>query len=212
MKQLAKAFSIFGLCMSLAMVLASAAARAETYTAGKDYAEVTAQPTASGDKVEVLEFFWYGCPHCNTFEPFLKSWKKTLADNVEFIRVPTVFRPSWKVHARAYYALQAMGKIEEIHPKIFDAMHKQRKRLDSMNKIADFVAEQGVDREQFIKQYQSFGIDGKVRKANTLVKNYGITGVPAIAINGKYKVDGRMAGSYERMIKIMDYLIAKESK
>ena len=191
---------------------AAAPAAAAGFTADKDYA-VMAQPqeTASGDSIEVLEFFWYGCPHCNTFEPFLKSWKKTLPDNVAFVRVPAVFRPSWKVQARAYYALQAMGKIEDIHPKIFHAMHKERKRLDSMKKMADFVASQGVDREAFIKQYQSFSVDGKVRKANKLVKNYAITGVPTVAINGKYKVDGRMAGSYERMIKIMDYLIAKES-
>ncbi len=204
MKKFAYVFLLFSFVI--------APACAETYTEGKDYAVIEQQPTSTGDKIEVLEFFWYGCPHCNTFEPFLQSWKKQLDDNVEFIRVPTVFRPSWKVHARAYYALQAMGKIEALHPKIFEAMHKQRKRLDSMNKMADFVAEHGVDRDEFTKQYQSFSIDGHVRKANKLVKNYGITGVPAIAVNGKYKVDGRMAGSYDRMIKIIDYLIAKESK
>ncbi len=196
----------------LMLSFAAAPAIAADFVAGKDYEVIDQQETDSGDKVEVLEFFWYGCPHCNTFEPFVNKWKQNLSDNVAFKRVPAVFRPSWKVQARAYYALQAMGKLEELHPKIFDAIHKQRKRLDSMNKMADFVASQGVDREAFIKQYQSFSIDGKVRKANKLVKNYKITGVPTVAVNGKYKVDGRMAGSYDRMIKIMDYLIAKESR
>lgn len=185
---------------------------AADFKAGKDYEVIEQQETATGAKVEVLEFFWYGCPHCNHFEPFVQKWRKTLSDNVVFKRVPAVFRPSWKVQARAYYALQAMGKLEELHPKIFDAIHKERERLDSMKKMADFVASQGIDREAFIKQYQSFSIDGKVRKANKLVKNYKITGVPTVAVNGKYKVDGRMAGSYERMIQIMDYLIAKESR
>ncbi len=196
----------------LMLSFAAAPAIAADFVAGKDYEVIDQQETDSGDKVEVLEFFWYGCPHCNNFEPFVQKWRKTLSDNVAFKRVPAVFRPSWKVQARAYYALQALSKLEELHPKIFDAIHKERKRLDSMNKMADFVAAQGVDKEAFIKQYQSFSIDGKVRKANKLVKNYKITGVPTVAVNGKYKVDGRMAGSYDRMIKIMDYLIAKESR
>lgn len=196
----------------LLLSFAAAPAGAESYIAGKDYQEITPQETSSGDKIEVLEFFWYGCPHCNTFEPFLQDWKKKLPDNVVFKRVPTVFRPSWKVQARAYYALESMDKVEELHPKIFHAMHQERQRLDTMKKMAAFVASQGIDKEEFIKQYQSFSVDGKVRKANRLVKNYNIQGVPAIAINGKYKVDGRMAGSYDRMIKIMDYLIDRESK
>ncbi len=196
----------------LMLCFAAAPAIAADFVAGKDYEVIDQQETDSGGKVEVLEFFWYGCPHCNHFEPFVQKWRNTLSDNVAFKRVPAVFRPSWKVQARAYYALQAMGKLEELHPKIFDAIHKERKRLDSMNKMADFVASQGIDRDAFIKQYQSFSIDAKVRKANKLVKNYKITGVPTVAVNGKYKVDGRMAGSYDRMIKIMDYLIAKESR
>ena len=199
-------------CLLLILGFATAPAFAANFTAGKDYEVIDQQETSSGDKVEVLEFFWYGCPHCNTFEPFLQKWKKKLSDDVVFKRVPAVFRPSWKVQARTYYALQALGKLEELHPKIFDAIHKQRERLDSMNKMADFVASQGVDRDAFIKQYQSFSIDGKVRKANKLVKNYKISGVPTVAVNGKYKVDGRMAGNYDRMIEIMDYLIAKEAK
>jgi thiol:disulfide interchange protein DsbA len=182
------------------------------FKAGVDYKVLEPQETSTGDKIEVLEFFWYGCPHCNTFEPFLKKWKQSKPDNVEFIRVPAVFRPSWKVQARAYYALQTMGKLEEVHGKIFHALHKERKKLDTMKKIAAFVAEQGVDKEAFIKNYQSFSIDGKVRKANKLVKNYQIAGVPTVAINGKYKVSGKMAGSYDRMIEIMDYLIKVESK
>ncbi len=204
MKKFAALLLMIGLAFNPAL--------AEEYKEGVNYKAITEQPTASGDNVEVLEFFWYGCPHCNTFEPYLNEWKKNKAANVTFTRVPAVFRPSWKVQARAYYALEAMGVIEDVHHKIFDAIHKDRKRLDSLKAMSDFLAANGVDKDEFKKNYSSFSTDGKVRKANKLLKNYNITGVPTIAVNGKYVVTGTLAGSYENMVKIMDHLIAKESK
>ena len=197
----------------IGLILAFSAINVYAFQAGKDYKLVAEpQPTSTGEKIEILEFFWYGCPHCNSFEPFLNTWKASKPANVEFIRVPAVFRPSWKVQARTYYALEAMGKIEEVHGQIFDAIHKRRTKLNSLAQMADFLADKGIDKEAFIKQYRSFSIDGKVRKANKLVKDYKISGVPTVIINGKYMTDGRSAGSYDKMIGVMNHLIKEESK
>lgn len=191
----------------------SALLQAEGFTAGKHYEKFAqARVTDSGDKIEVLEFFWYGCPHCYSFEPFIQSWKKTKPANVEFVRVPAVFRPDWEVQARAYYALSSMGLIEDVHMKIFDATHKEKKRLNTLELMADFVAEQGVDKEKFIGQYNSFAVDSMVRKAKKQQTIYKVQGVPAIIVNGKYATSGSMSGSYDNLVKILDHLIALESK
>jgi len=184
---------------------------AADFNEGTHYKKVAPQSTDSGDKIEVLEFFWYGCPHCFTFEPYLQSWKKTKPANVEFIRLPAMFRPEWEVQARAYYALSNMGVIEDVHIKIFEAVHKHKKRLNSMEAMADFVEKNGVNKEMFIKEYNSFSVDGMVRKAKKKQKAYNIEGVPSVAVNGKYLTSGSMSGSYDNLIKIINYLIAKES-
>ncbi len=185
---------------------------AADFNAGTHYKMVQPQPTDSGDKIEVLEFFWYGCPHCLHFEPFIQSWKKTKPANVEFVRVPAVFRPEWEVQARTYYALNNMGVIEDLHVKIFEAIQKQKKRLNKMDSMANFVERYGVNRNDFIKEYNSFSVDGMVRKAKKKQKAYKIEGVPSVVVNGKYLSSGSMSGSYDNLIKIIDYLIAKESK
>ena len=200
------------LLSTLLLLVSAGAALAADYKAGVDYAVVEPPiATDTGDKIEVLEFFWYGCPHCYHFEPDLKRWKKTIPDNVRFVRVPAIFRPDWKIQARAYYALERMGVIESVHGKIFDEIHKNKKRLNTMDALADFVAKNGVDRAKFIEEYNSFAVDGLVRKALKKLRAYNIDGVPTLAVNGKYKVSGRMAGSHRKMIEIMNYLIKKES-
>ena len=187
--------------------------QAEGFTEGTHYEKFPqARVTDTEDKIEVLEFFWYGCPHCYSFEPFIQSWKKTKPANVEFVRVPAVFRPDWEVQARTYYALSSMGVIEDLHIKIFDAMNKEKKRLNTLDIMADFVAEQGVDREKFVGQYSSFAVDSMVRKAKKQQTIYKVQGVPAIIVNGKYSTSGSMSGSYDNLVKILDHLIALESK
>ncbi len=201
------------LLVFLFLLSSSFALQAESYVEGKHYNKFAqAQPTDSGDKVEVLEFFWYGCPHCYTFEPFVKAWKKTKPANVVFSRVPAIFRPDWEVQARAYYALSSMGAIEDVHIKIFEAIHKDKKRLNRKASIADFVASNGVDRDTFVKEYDSFAVDTLVRKAKKNQALFNIQGVPAVIVNGKYLTSGSMSGNYDNLIKIMDHLIAIESK
>jgi len=191
--------------------IAQAASQADSYEEGIDYKTVDQQPVDSGKNIEVLEFFWYGCPHCYHFEPNINAWKKSKPANVTFTRVPAVFRPDWKVQARAYYALELMGEVENMHAKIFNAIHKDKKKLNTLDAMADFVAENGVDKEKFIAEYNSFSVDGMVRKAVKKLSAYKINGVPTLAINGKYTVSGQLAGTHENMIKVTDYLIEKES-
>jgi thiol:disulfide interchange protein DsbA len=182
------------------------------YEEGKQYKLVPEpQPTNSADKVEVLEFFWYGCPHCYTFEPLLNNWSKSIPANVELIRVPAVFRPDWKITARTYYALQEMGATELYHQKIFDQIHKQRKPLNTLDAMTDFLVAQGVDKAKFTEHYNSFAVDGLMRKAIMKQTAFDITGVPSVIVNGKYQIDAKSAGSYENLLKVLDYLIQKEA-
>jgi len=198
--------------LTIILLMISSVACAAEFKEGTDYKAIAVQATNSGDKIEVLEFFWYGCPHCYTFEPNIIAWKKSKPANVEFIRVPAIFRPDWEIQARAYYALEIMGIVEDLHGKIFKAIHKDKKRLNKKEQIVDFLVDNGVNREKFLAEYSSFAVDGKVRKAKKLLKPYQIEGVPTVAVNGKYITSGSMAGSYGNLIKILDYLIKQESK
>jgi thiol:disulfide interchange protein DsbA len=200
------------LLMFLFLVVASTVLQAADYSEGVHYKQLPQQPTDSGDKIEVLEFFWYGCPHCYAFEPYISEWNKTKPANVEFIRVPAVFRPDWEVQARTYYALSNMGVIENIHEKIFTAIHKDKVHLNKLEEMADFVEKNGVDRNKFIEEYNSFAVDSMVRKAKKKQTAYKIEGVPSVAVAGKYLTSGSMSGSFENLIKIINYLVEKESK
>ncbi len=194
-----------------ALFLAAAPAVAEEFRQGVDYELVEpAQNTSADDKIEVLEIFWYGCPHCFDFEPFIDTWLEDKPDDVAFVRMPAVFRQSWAIHARAFYAAEAMGVLDKVHSELFRAIHVDRRELFDQESIAAFVAGQGVSEAEFNSAYESFSIEGKSRKAAQMSRAYGITGVPAVIINGKYRSSGRMAGSYERLLKVVDFLVAKE--
>jgi thiol:disulfide interchange protein DsbA len=196
----------------LAVLLACGVAQADEFKEGVNYKRIEQQPTSSGDKVEVLEFFWFGCPHCYAFEPSLEAWLEHKPANVEFIRVPAVFRPSWTLHARLYYALEILGQDKRLVPEVFSYLHKQRRKLDSIDTILNFVSKHGIDRSEFLDTMNSFAVESRIRKSQQLQKDYAIEGVPAVAINGKYLVTATMAGSHENMIKVMNYLIQKESQ
>lgn len=200
------------LLMFLFLIASSSLLQAADYAEGVHYKILPQQPVDTGDKIEVLEFFWYGCPHCFSFEPYISEWKKSKPDNVEFVRVPAMFRPDWEVQARAYYALSNMGVIEDLHEKMFAVIHTEKKTLNKLEEIADFVEKNGVDRNKFIEEYNSFAVDGMVRKAKKKQTDYKIEGVPSVAVGGKYLTSGSMSGSYENLVKILNYLIALESK
>lgn len=171
-----------------------------------------AQPTASPDKIEVIEFFWYGCPHCYSFEPSLTSWLKTKPANVEFIRIPAVFSEQWGKHAKAYYTAEALGVVDAIHADFFDAIQEKKQTLETEDELAKFFTAHGVKEADFREAFNSFVVDTKLRQAPAIAAKYGITGVPAIIVNGKYRTNGTLAGSQEKMIDVMNELIKKESK
>jgi thiol:disulfide interchange protein DsbA len=170
-----------------------------------------AQPTRNPDKIEVIEFFWYGCPHCYSLEPILEKWVKSLPANVEFIRQPAVFSELWGKHAKAYFTAEALGVVDKIHADFFDAVQNKKQKLESEDELAKFFVEHGVNEAEFHNAYTSFLVDAKMRQAATMAARYGVTGVPAVIINGKFKTTGPLAGSHEHMIEVMNRLIQQES-
>ena len=186
---------------------------AKNYDEGIEYKKLDQSVnTQTGDKIEILEFFWYGCPHCFSFEPTLKKWKKTLPANVQFVRMPSPLNPRWMVHTKTYYTLQTMGEGEKHHTAIFQAMHVQKKRLLNKEAVADFLATRGIDKKAFLSNFDSFAVEMRARQALQLGQEYKVNGVPLLAINGKYTISAADAGGYEGMINVADYLIKKESK
>ena len=171
---------------------------------------VPAQPTQSVDKIEVLEVFWYGCPHCYDFEPHLKAWLENIPEDVEFRRMPGVFSKSWIAHAKAYYTAEKLGVLDKIHSPLFEALHKDRKRIYTEGELKDFFVSRGVDGEEFTRVFNSSEIETKFKQAFVMGQRYKITGVPAVIINGKYMTSGSLAGSYDNVLKTIDNLVDKE--
>ena len=169
-----------------------------------------AQPTQTGNKIEVVEVFWYGCPHCYDFEPYIEKWLETKSDDVGFRRMPGIFRKSWIPHAKAYYTAEKMGVVDKIHNPLFVALHDKRKRIYDDDSLEEFFEDQGIDDKQFRKIYQSDEIDTKVKQAFVMGQRYKVTGTPAVIVNGKYMISGSTAGSFENVLKIVDQLVAKE--
>ncbi len=194
----------------LPLMLGWSTANAE-FAEGIEYVRLPAAvETSHPDKVVVTEMFWYGCPHCFRFEPYVERWKKTMPEGVVFESVPSVLNTSWMEHARAFFALEAMGELEKVHQKLFNAIHLQNRRLNSVDTLAKFVADLGVDEKQFRDHYHSFPVDTEVRKSRKKEQQYGHRGVPAVIINGKYRTSASQAGSNAQMIAVIDYLVAKE--
>ncbi len=177
--------------------------------AGKDYLEIKPpQPTDTGNKVEVVEIFSYMCSHCNDFEPKVAAWVKQLPPDTQFRRMPVVFgRASWETMARSYYALEALGEIEKIHPKIFAAIHDDNIILQQKDVLTDWIEKQGLDRKKFSAAYDSFSMGGKIQRSNQRAQSYGITGVPSMVIDGKYMISTAQSGNYENMLKTADELL-----
>ncbi len=196
--------------LSLCLLLLSSATLLKAESAGYDTLS-PAQPTEHTDKIEVIEFFWYGCPHCYSFEPLLEKWVKNLPKNVEFIRQPAVFSELWGKHAKAYFVAEALGMVDKVHADLFDAVQNKKQGLETEADLAKFFVAHGADEAKFHEAYKSFVVDAKMRQAPAIAGRYGITGVPAIIINGKYLTNGPLAGSHEKMITIMDTLIKKET-
>jgi len=169
--------------------------------------------TAPAGKVEVVEFFWYGCPHCNVFEPMLEAWAKKLPADVSFRRVPVAFRDEpFGTHQRIYYALEALNQVEAMHRKVFYAIHNDRQKLDKPADIAAFMTKNGLDGAKFVEVMNSFGVQTKARQAKQLAEAYKIDGVPALGVQGRFYTSGSLAGSPEQSLRVTDFLIERSRK
>lgn len=187
------------------------AADAPRYEEGVQYERIARPvPTSTGDKIEVVEMFGYLCPHCNNFEPLLESWKAQQPDDVQLVTIPVVFGRSWEPLARAFYVADLLGKVDETHKAMFDAIHKERRSMRSVDDLAEFYADYGIEPDNFRKQYESFAVNMKLKQGDAKARGYEITGVPTLIVNGKYRITAGSAGGHEQMLKVADYLIEQE--
>ena len=183
----------------------------EEYVEGTHYELINpVVRTADSEKIEVAEFFWYGCGHCYTFEPVLTQWKKGLAEDVDFRGSPAIWNAKMEIHVSAFYTAEVLGVLDTMHPIIFQAMNVDGKRLSSESEIKELFTANGVAADDFDKAFNSFGVSSQVRQANSRARAAKITGTPALMVNGKYQISTRQAGSQAGMLKVADYLIAKE--
>jgi len=192
---------------------AQAQARA-TPQAGKDYMVLgkPAMVETPPGKVEVIEFFWYSCPHCNAFEPTFEKWAKAAPADVVVRRVPVSFRDDFLPQQKLYYALEALGKVDELHVKVFNAIHGERQQINRDAAIIDWVAKQGVDKSKFAEAFNSFSVNAKARRATQLQDQYKVEGVPALGIAGRFYTDGQLAGNMDRALQTTDFLIGQARK
>ncbi|GMQ88568.1 MAG: thiol:disulfide interchange protein DsbA [Gammaproteobacteria bacterium] len=168
------------------------------------------QPTVDKGKIEVLELFWYGCPHCYYLEPELDAWLKNKPDDVVFVRVPAILGPSWELYARAFYTAELLGVIDKIHKPLFERIHKEKKQIRNMAQLKEFFVAQGVSAQDFENTYKSFAVITKTNRAKQAAGLYGIKGVPALVVNGKYRTSAREAGSSKGMLEVVDFLVERE--
>jgi len=200
---------LFRQLLAVTLILFSAQVWADV-EAGRDYKELNpAQPTHTGEKIEVLEFFFYGCSHCFNLHPYLSAWEKKMPKDVELQYVPTIFRDSWEGMARTYYALEAIGQQRRLHDDLFNAWNVNNIDLSDEARISDFVAQHGVDRAKFSAAFNSFTMSSKVARSNQMVRDYGIRGTPTLVVDGKYVITGLEPAD---TIKVLEGVVAKARK
>ncbi len=160
-------------------------------------------------KIEVIEFFWYGCPHCNAFEPTFDAWARRVPKDVVVRRIPAAFRDEWVPHQRLFFALEALGQLDRLHAKVFHAIHTEHVVLEREGAIADWVAKQGVDRAKFVAQYNAPATDSKAQRVRQLQDAFKVEGVPAMGIAGRFYVDADYSKTMPRMLQVADFLVAQ---
>ena len=174
------------------------------------YVQISNQKQTESDKIIIYEFFWYGCPHCYNIEPTINQIEDNLKKDTILIKVPVALRNTWEIHAKAYYTLQQMKLDDDLHEKIFSEIHVNANRLDTEEKLINFLNDEGHDAEKFSKILNSFGTEIRVKKASRLANQYQITSVPTLIINGKYRTSGSYVSSYEELYDVVQLLVDKE--
>ena len=164
---------------------------------------------APAGQIEVVDFFFYGCPHCNNFEPQLEAWSKKLPKDVTLRRAPVLFRPDFEAQQRLYFVLEGMGKVEQLHKKAFYAIHVDKQPLNTADQVSAWAEKQGISKAKFVEMYNSFSVSTKVRKATQLQDLYKVEGVPALGVGGRYYTSADLTQTMERALQVVDYLIGQ---
>jgi thiol:disulfide interchange protein DsbA len=181
--------------------------------AGRNYTVLDPpMPVESPDKIEVIEFFWYGCPHCYRLQPYMEKWVKTLPDDVRLRRVPAIFNQRWAHDAATFYAFEALGVLEKVHRPFFDAIHLEHLRSDNKEAMHEWLRKHGIDPQKFDEALASFGVQSEVRRALQLTTGYGVDGTPTLAVNGRYRISAEQAKDQEEMLATATYLVGLERK
>lgn len=195
-----------GFALALLTFTAAAQAPAQGYTELKE-----PLPTSANGRIEVVEFFWYGCSHCYAFEPYIEQWQKALPSDVEFRRVPAMFNKQWAEAGRVYYSLESMGLLDRLHRPLFDAIHQQHLRITNESQLRDWLQRQKVDVDKYFATAQSFAVESKLKRAAVLTEASKITGVPALVVDGRYVVSAEV-GTQQKMLQITNSLIERARK
>jgi thiol:disulfide interchange protein DsbA len=207
MNKLSRSSLIFAGLLSLVSLGVNA-----QFIEGKDYAVISeAQPIKTGEKIEVREMFWYGCPHCYSLEPHVQRWKSNMPENAEFVAQPAIFSAGWEFHARAFYTFETLGIVDKVHGAFFDQIHRKKRNANSLSDLQDFLASYDMDPDDVKNAYNSFVVDSQLGNARINSMKYEIRGVPAVIIDGKYRTSTTMAGSEAGMFDIIEFLIEKSA-
>ncbi|SDW57856.1 thiol:disulfide interchange protein DsbA/DsbL [Nitrosomonas communis] len=208
MNKLFKFFLVF-ITLNLSGILFAQAEIIE----GRDYIVLaTPQPTEDQRSIEVIEFFWYGCPHCYELHPHIDNWRKNAPKDVKFRYVPAIFRANWTPAAKTFYAMEALGITKELHDKVYKAIHRDKIDLSKEAVLFDWIEKQGIERAKFINAYNSFSVQNQVAKVSQMIRQYKLTGVPALVVEGKYITSGKMSGTPRDTIQVLNELIDKARK
>ncbi len=190
---------------TLVMGIALANSAFANFTEGKDYKVLANPETITSDVIVVREFFWYGCPHCYNLEPHMQKWAKTRAKDVAYFATPAAMNPVWEQSARGFYAAQLMGAQEKTHMPLFNAIHKDGKKLFDQASLANWYATQGLDKAKFNSLFNSFAVTTKIERSKSAAMRYQLTGTPAVVVQGKYVV----SGSDAKVPQVVDFLVNK---
>ncbi len=204
----------FSVLLGGLLLCLSGIAVAQKFVEGRHYTLLSLPAPTETPKgmVEVREFFWYGCPHCYSIEPYVEKWKSNAPDNVHFVRTPATLGKNWLVHAYVYYTLLELGKLDTMHSVFFKALHVDKRRLNTKVAAVNFFAEQGLDRKTFENVYGSFSVSTRVKKAERLATRYQVSGVPLLVVDGRYVINNRSLNGPRQIFDLVDYLVGKSSR
>ena len=174
------------------------------------YVQISTEKQQESKDIIIYEFFWYGCPHCYNLEPTIDRIEADLEKDTKVVKLPVALRDSWIPHAKLYYALKQMDKIDQVHNLIFEEIHLEDNRLNTQQQMIDFLGKHGIDTNKFIEKYNSFGTEARIKKASNLAKKYQIDSVPTIIVNGKYLTSGTYVSSYDELYSVVNLLVERE--